>query len=563
MTDVQNHKDGDIPLKVDGVTRYVKGVTKYTTCGDVIKMVLKKTGIKKEYRHLFAIYEVSRDTEKALPCKTRILKEFKAWRGQQKWFVLRKSDPLTPLTLTEKTKKWNLKKKSKREPEVRERRNLFSEAFSSSLNKMKNQGQDKSVSDCVMKPASSLTSSSESDSSMDEFLSNLDHSKMAGLLNFFVAMTNKTQQNQNHNKRDSASSLESNASSSDSRATQTINRRSHRRIRRAKRRSTKNLVATASDLHPSKMHAVKRVNFGFIDAEPRAYDNLYSRSDLQTTEDDFDCRLRSIPRFPKAHKVRRSLVPSYDPECYKYEIQESRISERKHSLGSFENTREVAFPTWYTTRCSLPGLKYGKVNDNPALLTDSGHEGDSDRSLDNDDLYPDKLNLCRIEEFDHVSMTSQDFDDVTTEPYEKFARNLVNYSITDDEFENEMNDIFNTDKQTVGNLDTNREINSYINHGMEVGAMDSTFEEIRASLSIPSQKDSNIVVKPYTRCVVCESPGLNKEMVTYIQSVFQPVCDNEDDEMNSFMKSMILDDTTDEGLSSIGESDPDIDGLKS
>ena len=91
MADVRKGKDIPIPLKIDGALRFVTGATKYTTFSDVVKMVLKKTGISKDYRHLFSMVEVTKDGEHCMCGKDRVLRRIKEWGDEPNKFVLRKN----------------------------------------------------------------------------------------------------------------------------------------------------------------------------------------------------------------------------------------------------------------------------------------------------------------------------------------------------------------------------------------------------------------------------------------------------------------------------------------
>ncbi|XP_060556374.1 uncharacterized protein LOC132717025 [Ruditapes philippinarum] len=286
MADVLHLKDKGIPLKVDGSIRYVKGATKYTTCADVIKMVLKKTGIKKEYRHLFAIYEVSLNTEKPLPCKSRIVKVIQAWRGEPNRLVLRKSEPLTPVEVKDKRSRWNLKKKSTQH--ISETRKLPDIETLTSLVEMVDKHKNRVQQDArpnIGQRELFVDSTSDSDSSMDEFLSKLDHSKINGLINFFAAIATKKHRRQTYRRSNSGSTNEY-ADSSDSSPVRPRRRKVKcSAAKKTKSRSSRSRMMESADVHPNKRHAVQMVNFGFIDVEPRSQDRVYSLSEGHSSDE--------------------------------------------------------------------------------------------------------------------------------------------------------------------------------------------------------------------------------------------------------------------------------------
>ena len=84
----------DIPIKIEGVTRYIKNVTKVTTCCDVIKMILKKMNIGKENLPYYTIFESANGVDRPLAGKTCILKTMRSWGSDTSYkLVMRKSAP--------------------------------------------------------------------------------------------------------------------------------------------------------------------------------------------------------------------------------------------------------------------------------------------------------------------------------------------------------------------------------------------------------------------------------------------------------------------------------------
>lgn len=520
MDDVKHLKDKGIPLKIDGCTRFVKGATKYTTCGDVIKMVLKKTGVRKEYRHLFSIYEVSYDVEKALPCKSRIVKVISTWRGEPHKLVLRKADPLTPLVLNEKTKKWNLKRKSNaRAPEV-------NTPYIQTLSTLADMIEKRKADGCSGISNDIPDSTSDSDSSMDEFLSKLNRSKMVGLINLFAAIAMKKQKRASQrttgrvvNESDDSSDV------SPARTKRTHRSTKHHSLKERKSEISNSRLKESADMHPKKLHAIHRVNFGFIDVEPRSQDRVYSLSDVCPIDEHKD-KMRSNSN--SVFTARRRLIPGKTPSC-NTEIPRS-CTEASDGCNAYVDpykirTLEMCPEIW----C-----------ESPIHSADSGHAEDSDSSTDLDTAFVLRRNAC------NVTKTSKHVDIVGYEhfsaplnykPTTSSARKLVEYSITDDE----LSDYDNDDDEADGELAINSEYISNVNEEQEMynrGRFHA--DNLQSDNCAYYLKNDN-------------NPGLEvkTDITDYIKSIFDKTFANEDDEMNSFMNSMMLDESSDDGLSSM------------
>ncbi|XP_045176400.2 uncharacterized protein LOC123536949 [Mercenaria mercenaria] len=548
MADVQHLKNKGIPLKVDGSIRYVRGATKYTTCGDVIKMVLKKTGVKKEYRHLFAIYEVSFDAEKALPCKSRIVKVVESWRGEPNKLVLRKSEPLTPVLLDEKKHKWNLKTKSRQQkPETRKLPDLQTlTSLSDMVDRHRGQMRKGSCSD-DSSVERFVDSTSDSDSSMDELLSKLDHSKIAGLLNFFAAMAAKKYRRNSYRRSNSGSTHES-ADSSDSSPVRPRRRKikSSRQSlakKTTKSRNCRSRMRASADMHPNKMHAVKRVNFGFIDVEPRSQDRVYSLSDVRTAEEE---TTTTRPQSTRIFSARRRLIPG-----------------KRSSYKVIEDNSDKGIPTFRRTisddsSYSLTGpYKVRRVSEkckedwcgSPIPLVDSGHEEDSDSSTDLDTAFVRRNNVfdvTRARQYMETPEHGRIFPYIVNEkPVTSSTRKLVEYSITDDEL----------DTSDIINITETSETEDEDNDDSE-----NLFSINRICINSCSVQTENCKLKDCTKesntekCAksVKNHQESDKNVTDFIKSIFGKEVKNEDEEMNSFMKSMVLDESSDEGLSSMG-----------
>ncbi|XP_002737762.1 ras association domain-containing protein 10-like [Saccoglossus kowalevskii] len=77
---------GEIAVWIDGREKRVAGMTKKTTCGEVVKTLLrvKNKDLNDEQHCLnFTLFERWRDCERPLPAKTKIYKVWKAWGNEQ------------------------------------------------------------------------------------------------------------------------------------------------------------------------------------------------------------------------------------------------------------------------------------------------------------------------------------------------------------------------------------------------------------------------------------------------------------------------------------------------
>lgn len=537
MDDVKHLKDKGIPLKIDGCTRFVKGATKYTTCGDVIKMVLKKTGVRKEYRHLFSIYEVSNDVEKALPCKSRIVKVVGTWRGQPHKLVLRKTDPLTPLVLNEKTKKWNLKRKSKScAPEVNKLREPYIQTLTTIAEMIGKRKEQHTTDGCSGISNTIPDSTSDSDSSMDEFLSKFDRSKMVGLFNFFAAIAMKKQRRAS--QRSTARTVHESDDSSDVspvRTKRTHRSTKHHPLEQMKAQISKSRMKESADMHPNKLHAIHRVNFGFIDVEPRSHDRVYSLADVCPTE-EHKAKMRSNSN--SVFTARRRLIPgklsNYNtgrPRSGTDTSDENNASTGPYKMRKLEMRQEV----W----C-----------ESPIQSADSGHEEDSDSSTDLDTAFVLETNACDVTKtYKHVDIVGYEHFPAPLDykPTTSSARKLVEYSITDDEFsdyDNDDNDDI-IDFVKIDEADDRLAIdNEFKINVNEEQAMDA----VGRFRAVHLQSDS---CDYYLKNDKKNGLEMKNDVADYIKSIFGKTSANEDDEMNSFMNSMMLDESSDDGLSSM------------
>ena len=68
-----------VPVYYKGIRVLVKNVTKYTTCTDVVHMLMIKLDIPADRISSFALFEVTVDLEKMLQGRTRVMKTMRSW----------------------------------------------------------------------------------------------------------------------------------------------------------------------------------------------------------------------------------------------------------------------------------------------------------------------------------------------------------------------------------------------------------------------------------------------------------------------------------------------------
>ena len=78
----------ELPVYFDGNVLLVNNVTKYTTCSDVVHMLLLKSGLSIERISSYALFETTGDLERMLPGRTRITKTLRSWGCEKDNFSL-------------------------------------------------------------------------------------------------------------------------------------------------------------------------------------------------------------------------------------------------------------------------------------------------------------------------------------------------------------------------------------------------------------------------------------------------------------------------------------------
>ena len=77
-----------LDILIDGKRKRLRGVTKYTTCGDVIKMVTNKTVEPQTETPMFAVFESFNGKDRQLSTKDRIIKVLRSWGSDSEKIVI-------------------------------------------------------------------------------------------------------------------------------------------------------------------------------------------------------------------------------------------------------------------------------------------------------------------------------------------------------------------------------------------------------------------------------------------------------------------------------------------
>lgn len=200
MTDklVKRHSR-DIPIKIEGVTRYIKNVTKVTTCCDVIKMILKKMDIGKENLPYYTIFESANGVDRPLAGKTCILKTIRSWGTDTSYkLILRKSAPaVTYIPHLSEAKRQKLSQWSKssnssfssENEEINKRKDLAVLKENVTKQRRKYLKDKYRISNRELSRQLFADDTSDDNDSMDEFMSQVDAGKLTEFWDFCTAIT--------------------------------------------------------------------------------------------------------------------------------------------------------------------------------------------------------------------------------------------------------------------------------------------------------------------------------------------------------------------------------------
>ena len=158
-------------------------MTDKTTCGDVIKMVMRKFNYDKENTHSYAIFECGNGSVRMLSDKTKVLKTMRSWgSGNSQFFSLK--------TAPKADRAYKAKQDKTRKTES-ERNNLDVTSKTESAAKLAQfvQSQKSRLQRCQSRSHVTEIHPDHRETSVDEFISNVDQTKMAGFLNFCGSVT--------------------------------------------------------------------------------------------------------------------------------------------------------------------------------------------------------------------------------------------------------------------------------------------------------------------------------------------------------------------------------------
>ena len=194
----QKRHTKDIPIRIDGVTRYIKNVTKITTCCDVIKMILRKLNIGKENLPYYTIFESANGVDRPLAGKTFILKTMRSWGSDTGYkFIMRKSAPaVTYVTHLSSASRQKLSQWSKSSSSLSSRESVETDkerdvkTLEETVKKQRRKHLKNKyrISDRELSRQLFADDTSDSDS-MDEFMSQVDSQKLTEFWDFCTAVT--------------------------------------------------------------------------------------------------------------------------------------------------------------------------------------------------------------------------------------------------------------------------------------------------------------------------------------------------------------------------------------
>ena len=181
MSNERRRKVKDIVLKIGDRNKTVQGVTEQTTCCDVIKIVLRKMENAKENAYSYAVFECGNDSERMLSDKTKVLKTMRSWGSDNSYHFSLKS--------ARRASKIFKQDKSRKTHKVTNNLNVTSRIESAA--KLAHFVQSQQARLQRRQSTNHVTEiyCNDGETSIDEFLSNIDTTKMAGFLNFCGTVT--------------------------------------------------------------------------------------------------------------------------------------------------------------------------------------------------------------------------------------------------------------------------------------------------------------------------------------------------------------------------------------
>ena len=182
MSHERGRKVKDIVLKIGDRNKTARGVTEKTTCDDVIKMVLHEFNFAKENTHSYAMFECGNGSVRMLSDKTKVLKTIKSWGSGNSQFFSLKTAPKADTAFKAKQDKTRKTESERNNQDVTYKiENAAKLAHFVQSQKTRLQRHQISHVTEIHRDGG--------DTSINEFISKVDQTKMAGFLNFCGSVT--------------------------------------------------------------------------------------------------------------------------------------------------------------------------------------------------------------------------------------------------------------------------------------------------------------------------------------------------------------------------------------
>ena len=168
----------NVALKICDKNKTIRGVTDQTTCGDVIKIVLRKMDNNNQNAYSYAIFECGNESERMLSDKTKVLKTMRSWNsGNSKHYSMKAAHQANKIFKAKQDKRKKSDKLVNNLDKTRYIENATKLAYfvQSQKTRLQRHRSTNHVTEIYR---------DDGDSSINEFISNVDQTKMAGFLDF-------------------------------------------------------------------------------------------------------------------------------------------------------------------------------------------------------------------------------------------------------------------------------------------------------------------------------------------------------------------------------------------
>ena len=424
----------DVPIKIDGTTRFIKNVTKCTTCCDVIKMLLKKLSLGKENLASYAIFESANGVDRPLAGKTSLLKTVRSWGSDANYqLVFRKSAPA--VTYIPKISEANRQKLSQW--------SKSSSTSSSDSETAASKGKELSKLADIMKIqrkkyrkyrisdrelSRQLFSDYQSDDdSMDEFMSNVDPNKLTDFWNFCNVVTETEIKRLSHNSKPIAMLNSDNICEHDGQTS---------KVKYAVKKKLKHCADTDTTNKPNgKQELMDKYLFDYASFETPKIGKM-----KKVTHRNPSGNITTVTN----HSVHRTVKPSIT----------SGLNNVKYTENYTPNRQAYAHEGYWSA--------HGE-SDSDTTDSDSSFEkafiSESESISSTDD--------CSVSaKTDDSGINVKYVNDIGGKVYRAcIERKLVDYSISEDEYENDLIRSFNVCQfwDNDGDYDEDQEMESFMN----------------------------------------------------------------------------------------------------